>query len=281
VYYADSTGTVHRLLPNGSNSVVADFPLSGHQLLSYAVSPDGGRLIAIVLTVPPLHNPPPQDLTQPYFQEGAHWSLAVETASAGGSTQTTFTKDFGTNYPQPTLVAGWDSSGPVATTASCIGAQNPPQSVRMCGSLLIHIAPDGSHVDQIGGSDCLPLDELPDGTMLCATRVGTEVRRPSGETLWRVAWPDQNYYWGVSLSPDGNAVAAQDVVVSRSGVASAPRTRSPGNPSLVAEGWVDSSTVVEAGPNGQLELCPARDLARCQSLGLSGIYEGVLQSRGR
>ena len=63
VFYADSTGAVHRLKADGSTSVVATFPLSSpQQELSYAVSPDGAHLIAIVLSTPALHNPPPQSL---------------------------------------------------------------------------------------------------------------------------------------------------------------------------------------------------------------------------
>ena len=80
VFYADNTGVIHKLLPDGSTSVVATFPLtSPQQELTYAVSPDGAHLMAIVLTLPPVHNPPPRSLGDPLYQEGAQWSLKVET----------------------------------------------------------------------------------------------------------------------------------------------------------------------------------------------------------
>src|ERR1700681_3638873 len=90
VFYADSTGAVHRLKADGSTSVVATFPLTNaQQALSYAVSPDGAHLIALVLSTPPLHNPPAQTLGDPLFQDGGHWTLKLATADAGGATTTT------------------------------------------------------------------------------------------------------------------------------------------------------------------------------------------------
>jgi hypothetical protein len=276
VFYADSTGAVHKLKPDGSTSVVATFPLSNaQQELSYAVSPDGAHLIATVLTTPPLHNPPAQSLSDPLYQEGGHWTLKLETADAGGSTTTTFQRDFGTSYPQPTQIVGWDNRGPLATLNTHLGAQQAPPSVHIFGDL-IHLAPDGTHLDALGGPGCAVGDNLPDGTVICDQDWQQfSVRTSSGATLWQAPLPSDNYYFGVWLSPDANAVAVQNIVVTRTSVASAAR-QDNGQPLLVALGWLDAGTVLEAAPSGQLSLYSAHGLTKIRDLGLSGLFEGVL-----
>jgi hypothetical protein len=277
VFYADSTGTVHKLRPDGSTAVVATFPLTNaQQELSYAVSPDGAHLIAIVLSTPPLHNPPPQTLGDPLFQEGGHWMLKLETADAGGSTTTTLQRDLGTAFPAPTEIVGWDQKGPLATLTTQIGAQQAPPSAHLFGTL-IHFAPDGTHLDALGGSACTVVDELSDGTVVCDQDWQRfSVRSATGATLWQATLPSDNYYYGLWLSPDANAVAVQGIVVTRTSVASAARRDNYGQSQLVALGWLDSSTVIEAAPSGELSLYEAHGLTKIRDLGLSGIFEGLL-----
>lgn len=277
VFYADSTGAVHRLKPDGSTSVVATFPLSSAQReLGYAVSPDGAHLIATVLSTPPLHNPPPQSLGDPIYQEGGHWTLRLETADAGGTTTTTLQRDLGTAYPSPTTIVGWDKSGPLATTLTQLGAQQATPSAHLFGKL-IHIAPDGTHLDLLGGADCAPVDELSDGTVVCDQDWQQfSVRSSSGATLWQASFPSDNYYFGIWLSPDANSVAAQGIVVTRSSVASAARQNNGGQSQQIALGWLDSSTLVEADQSGQLSLYEAHGFTKIRDLGVSGIFEGLL-----
>src|SRR5205085_8449172 len=59
-YFADANGVIHRLEPTGDLSTATTFRLSGGlQLLSYAVSPDGQHLMAIIVTSPQLKKPIP------------------------------------------------------------------------------------------------------------------------------------------------------------------------------------------------------------------------------
>lgn len=277
VFYADSTGAVHKLKADGSSSVVATFPLTNaQQELSYAVSPDGAHLIAIVLSTPPLHDPPPQTLGDPIYQEGGHWTLKLETADAGGGTTTTLQRDFGTSYPSPTEIVGWDNKGPLATLTTPLGAQQAPPSAHLFGTL-VHLAPDGTHLDALGGSNCSAVDELSDGTVICDQDWQQfSVRSSSGASLWQAPLPSDNYYFGLWLSPDANAVAVQGIVVTRNSVASAARQNSGGQSQLVALGWLDSSTVIEAARSGQLSLYEAHGLTKIRDLGLSGIFAGLL-----
>jgi hypothetical protein len=277
VFYADSTGAVHRLKADGSTSLIATFPLTNaQQELSYAVSPDGAHLIAIVLSTPPLHNPPAQTLGDPIFQEGGHWTLKLETADAGGSTTTTLQRDLGVALPAPTEIVGWDKSGPLATLNTQIGAQQAPASAHLFGTL-IHLAPDGTHLEALGGPNCTVVDELSDGTVVCDQDWQQfSVRSSSGASLWQASLPSDNYYYGLWLSPDANAVAVQGIVVTRTSVASAARHNNGGQSQLVALGWLDANTVIEASSTGQLSLYEARSVVKIRDLGFSGIFEGLL-----
>jgi hypothetical protein len=276
VFYADSTGAVHRLKADGSTSVVATFPLSNaQQELGYAVSPDGAHLIATVLSTPSLHNPPPQTLGDPIYQAGGHWTLKLETADAGGPTTTTLQRDLGTAYPSPTEIVGWDKSGPLATTLTQLGAQQATPSAHIFGKL-IHLAPDGTHLDALGGANCAAADELSDGTVICDDWQQFSVRSSSGATLWQAPFPSDNYYFGVWLSPDANSVAAQGIVVTRTSVASAARQNNGGQSQQVALGWLDSSTLIEADQAGQLSLYEAHGFTKIRDLGVSGVFEGLL-----
>jgi hypothetical protein len=191
VFYADRTGAVHRLKPDGSTSVVATFPLSNaQQELGYAVSPDGLHLIATVFSTPPLHNPPPQTLGDPIYQEGGHWTLKLETADAGGTTTTTLQRDLGTSYPSPTTIVGWDKGGPLATTLTQLGAQQATPSAHLFGRL-IHLAPDGTHLDTPSAA---PTARRPMSSRMersSATRTGSSsacaarAARPSGKRPFR------------------------------------------------------------------------------------------------
>lgn len=279
VFYADSTGAVHRLRPDGSTSVVATFPLTNaQQELSYAVSPDGARLIAIILSTPPLHNPPPASLADPLFQEGGHWTLKLETADAGGSTATTFQRDFGTAFPQPTQIVGWDVHGPVATLNTNLGAQQAPLSAHIFGTPLIHLGADGTHLDVIGGSNCGATDVISNGTVICTVNAPDSfaVRTSTGATLWQGSVPSNNYYYGLWLSPDAKAVAVQGLVVTSAGVVSVGPQATSGPSQLTALGWLDANTVVEATPAGQLSLYEAHGLTKIRDLGVSGIFEGLI-----
>lgn len=279
VFYADASGVVHRLKPDGSKSVAATFPLtSKQQELSYAVSPDGVHLIAIVLSTPPLHNPPPQQLGDPIYQAGGHWSLTVETADTGGTTTTTLQRDLGANFPSPTQIVGWDRNGPLATLNTAIGAQQALPSGHLFGSPLIHLAADGTHLDTVGGQGCFAVDELADGTVICDQDWSNfSVRNASGTALWQAALPSDNYYYGLWLSPDASAVAVQNLILTSSSVASSARQAGTGQPQKVALGWLDANTVVEADyQTSALSLYQARGLIKIRDLGVSGIFEGLL-----
>src|SRR5690348_5219218 len=266
VFYADSAGVVRRLAVDGTVSDVTTFKLtSKQQALSFAVSPDGNELIAIVLSTPPLHVPPPQSLSNPLCAPGT-WSIDLEIATAGGAATVVLHKDLGSAFPRPTVITGWDAFGPTATLNSDICTQAALPSATYNGTL-IHLAPDGTHMEQIGGSGCLAWDELVVGTVLCGANDGQSfsVRRRNGDVLWsRTGSP----LYDVKLSTDGNGVSAGGAIYLRDTdqPASSARTASP--PARIL-GWADSRDVVTLSNDGRLGLAAARNPLTVVDLGLT------------
>jgi hypothetical protein len=271
VFFADSAGVIHRLDPSGATSEVATFRLtSSQQFLSYAVSPDGKKLMAIVFSLPALLNPVPAFPADPYVP-GGRWTLDVESAAAGGPTTVGFHKDFGTSFPQtgPTLMAGWDDGGPTATLASVYCVQQQIPSVEYTGTALIHLAPDGTHLDQIGGPGCQPWDELLDGTVLCAGAQWDSfaVRARGGTLLW-TAQPGCCIN-EPRLSPDGQAVIdGGSRIYARDSPAPASFARVNGQATRML-GWAGNHFVVTVGSNDRLALSAVPNLVTVLDLKLT------------
>lgn len=266
VYYADSAGVIRRMAPDGSVSQIATFALANkQQMLSFAVSPDETRLIGIVISTPPLHNPPPQTLGDPIFAAGT-WTLDLETAQSGGSTTRVLHKDLGSSFPMPTVITGWDAAGPTATLSSQICSQAALPSNWYNGTL-VHLGLDGSHLDRIGGSDCNAYDELVDGTVLCGGKdfQAFSVRRSNGTVLWTGT---ASAPYNLRLSPDGNGVSEGDgEVYLRNSSHAASFARTTPFQGLVL-GWADAQTVV-VEQSGHLGLATAADPLVFRDLGLT------------
>ena len=282
-YYAEPTGKIHRLDPTGTDTIVATFALStAQQELSFAVSPNGKQLIAIVVTAPAVHDPPPKDLSQPFFKEGARWSTELERATAGGATESVLKTDLGPAdrpFGSVTTIAGWDDAGPVALLDTVLAAQQPPASTRLPGGTLVHLGADGTHLDQIGGPNCHPLDELRNGTILCYSGAwprSYEVRTASGQVMWQQDLFGGFYYDPV-LSPDGRRVAVQNTLFMQGlKAASVARQSTPQLPTQ-AQGWVTADTLaVHANSSGSVQLVDVVDLQHPRETGLRGMFVGTL-----
>lgn len=244
VFFADAPGTIRRLDSRGTVTSVATFPISNiQQLLSFAVSPDGLHLGAIVVSLPPVVNPPPTSLAEPFFVPGAHGFLDLEWADAGGTTQVALHRDLGTDFnvfERPTLLVGWDSEGPLATLQTEIGTQSGLVSRKFQGTQLIHLARDGTHLSALGGPNCNPIDLVASGKVLCSTPPTLQVRNTSGQALWSMPWGDCSYPPLLSLS--GQTIACTNFVFESSSRISYPPVR-PGY-AQDPQAWIDDSTLV-------------------------------------
>lgn len=188
-YFVDASGAIRRLDPAGKTTDITTLKLlTSRPLISFAVSPDGVQLMATVVN----------DAV-----EGG--TLDLENATSGSPATIVFHRSLAQPGHGATLITGWDNGGPTASLESVTCVPNRPASSEFTGSALVHLAPDGTHLDQIGGRDCAPLDELADGTVLCTTAYQDSftVRNQHGD----VGWGDPEPVSEPRLSPDGTAVA--------------------------------------------------------------------------
>ena len=273
VFYADSKGVIHRLDADGTSKAVATFPITSDQFLSFAVSPDGQQLIAILFSTPPVKNPIPPFGTDPYIATGT-WTLDLEMAPAGGATTTVLHSDYGHTYPAtgPTIIAGWDDAGPIATLNTYMCVQNSVPSVEYIGSPLIHLGTDGTHLDTIGGSACHPWDELHDGTVLCGGGdwASFAVRSRLGADLWSGAVA--GFISEPRLSPDGNGVVVngdQVEILMRGEHSPASFGRAGGARLYTLLGWFGNDYVVALRDDQRLGLVPVTHPSNFVATGLT------------
>src|SRR5262249_37012061 len=106
VYFSDATGEVRSLAPDGTVARVTTFPVtSGRQMLSFAVSPDGSRIVGGVFTVP-------TNVGCGLSTSGGGFDAYK--ANAGSSPQLVYHESWA---PGQDVMAftGWDAIGPIGT----------------------------------------------------------------------------------------------------------------------------------------------------------------------
>jgi outer membrane protein assembly factor BamB len=109
VYFADGKGVVRSLSASGQITKVATFPLtSSQQMLSFAVSPDGSRLLGTVFTVPKNAFPCNGSSSSGTFTFDAY-------AAASGEAGKLLYHQTWTTPPSLVSLIGWDSLGPIGT----------------------------------------------------------------------------------------------------------------------------------------------------------------------
>ncbi|MDR3083718.1 MAG: hypothetical protein LBV60_22850, partial [Streptomyces sp.] len=260
IFYVNAQGTISSLAPDGSVKRATNLTLRpGQNIISFAVSPDGRKIAASILNYPPPHNPPPQSISDPFLEPGEWW-YDYATATVGQAAQRVVSRDLGT-YPQVvqpngiTTVVGWDQRGPVAVTDTTLATQGGILSSLTPGMALVNLGADGSHLDQIGGAGCIPLDTTVSGDVICysSNAPGAPgvcpaqylVNSATGATLWSASL--NGCVSNPRLSPESDRFCTDSGVVhNKSGTTtSLPQSSLP--QSDTCQGWVDDSTVVLFG----------------------------------
>lgn len=286
VYYADAAGVVRSLAVDGSVANVASFPLTGaQQLLSFAVSPDGGQLLAAVFGFPPVHVPPPQTPIDPPFGPG-DFTLQVFTARAGQSVAALYRR----NWPQSggpprdvLSIVGWSQEAPLATIDTSLGTQQGSLGRQMFGHVA-ELDTAGRPGPPLGGYSCDAWSALPDETVLCdddGQLRNFSVRGRDGSVRFRVHASGDAQYLDVELAPDASRVAYM-VSGGRAAVTDAAGRSTQLPASFRPEGWLNPSTVVgvvqTAQGEGDMALVQLDRPTRLQDLGFKGFFAGVVQS---
>lgn len=275
VYFVDGNGVVRLLEPSGKVSVVATFAMTPVQHeLWFAVSPDGSRLLAGVLTMP---NVVP---AEPFPTLSGTWKFDLESAAAGGATTVLQHAESATgpDNPQgssltPIFPVGWTSAGPVAMVGAPLATQD-----RWTGGPLYVIDSSGKPGARVGGDDATSATILPSGIMPAVTGpIGqpakVTVRDSAGTVLWTPA-VDGGYAMNLKLSPRADAITDGQHAETRQGPFNLPTN-------FFAAGWVDAATLVGSPYTGNVTgdlsyITSHDDPATIHHLGILGAFAGVL-----
>jgi len=284
VYFADAAGVVKSLSVNGQIARVATFPLtSGQQMLSFAVSPDGSRLLGAVLTAPP----------NPQFgcngsRGVGDFTLDVYSAPVGGANTLLRHEVLAHNDPKLTILpanvlafAGWDQVGPLATY--------PTDWIRGCCSLPHNYngkpvrldANTGAVIKEVSPPTCNVQDVASSGNYLCSVGLdgrSLSVRRPDGSEVWKTSgqWtllvsflsPDERRL----AAPLANTAADTVEVVGRDG----SRTLLAGD--FWPVGWLDSTTVIGIHGARNLSYVALNAPTMIGDMGFTGKFVGTVRS---
>lgn len=280
VFYADGAGTVTSLDAHGLSQGITKFPYAAQQELSFAVSPDGAHLAAVILTFPPVHDPPPQSLADPVFAAG-DYREDVYFADTGQPARLARSR----TWKQPSVpadvlqVVGWGPNGPIVTTDTVLGSQQP--AVNQWFGHAAYLKPDGTPGDAPGGPDCFAQGIAPDGSVLCGDgRLATAtLRAPDGSVRF-----SGQCGLDLALAPDGRRFACRDNASARTIAYSADGSMVVLPPSLRPLGWLDATTVIGQISTSavQFEAATVRLAApdKLEDLGFKGYFVGVVQTAG-
>ncbi|HEY2706164.1 MAG TPA: hypothetical protein VGL20_20980 [Candidatus Dormibacteraeota bacterium] len=263
VHFLDAAGMVRRLSPAGGPAqAVATLPQPGAGAVDFAVSPDGGRVMASVLT--------------PAAARGRAGRVDLLLSVAGGAAALLRRLPVPAGATTALRVAGWDVAGPVVVPDAPI---TPPPGTDGGGLWRGHPA----HADlrgavgpRLGDAACALSRVQPDDGLLC---VGTDGAGGSvaavyseGQLLHRFA--------GVGaaplLAPGGERVA------STSGVGRGAVEGVDGRTEVLAAAagapvaWLDAATVVGIGTGG-LTSVALDPTGRVVELGITGEVAGVIR----
>ena len=293
VYFVDGHGVVRTLAPSGVVRQVAVFRITqSQQEISFAVSPDGKQLVAVILTFPSVGKLIPG--TGWHALVGP-WKLEVDRAEIGGPTIVLHKWQATAGEPsQPggfanIVMAGWDAKGPVAVVGSNYATQNPlfDQQTFYGGHFAnvdIRTGLPGLMVGGCQDHNAGPWSVRVDGTTVCATYMSSGIRRVSvdspGQPLWQPALPLKPPF-GLAgsfvLSADGSRLAMDGAVVGRSGSTLAV------NELFAPEGWLDAGTLIgiqrdKADPNRYvMAYLRLSDPTHPFSLGFVGEFVGAIR----
>jgi hypothetical protein len=296
VFYADGNGVVRSLAIDGAVTTVATFPMtSPQQMLSFAVSPDGGRILGAIFTMP--KNAGPCDGSA----STATYSFDAYAATSGTSSRLVYHQTWTGSHGVMALT-GWDAVGPIGTYPTVWASQGGGPSstlglfVRIDASTMKPLSP---FADQ---GSCVVWQSVQSGAFVCTldpvmTGGGTaqqsvdspvSVRRADGSEIWRFTVTSTNTASGPILAPDERHVMICCADVAGPGfaqwVAGQDGSKATMSNGFTATGWLDSQTMIGYSHPDPLQQPPfslgyvrSADLGQYTSLGLYGEFIGTVR----
>jgi hypothetical protein len=279
VYYVDSSGQVRSLAPDGTVVPVTRFPqVNPQQVLSFVVSPDGAKLLATIFSWPPVHDPPPRTPVQPAFGPG-DMTLDVYTAVPGQAPTRVHHQAWpqSNQLPRDVMqVVDWATNGPLVTTDTVLGTQQPLPGQRFFGHLA-ELDDVGGLGQRVGGQSCGAVSVTTNETVLCLDQgfANPSVHSRTGGVLYSLPSAPGGSFQGAVLAPDGQKTAYGSSVIGRDG----SKLQLP--PQFYTEGWLDAQTLIGVQLTNQgesdLDLLRLSSPKQVTDLGFKALFVGMVQ----
>jgi hypothetical protein len=281
VYYWDGEGVVRSLAVDGRISEVAHFPLTqSQQELSVAVSPDGTKLLAVVLNLPPPPTAPTGSQGGNRAFNNAPFSMEIYSAAPGKPASKISHQDGSITVSTPTVpilqLDFWDAAGPVASYPAVLGTQGG--GPHQWNGPLVQLDPNGTPVSSIGGGDCPAEDVTYDATYVCIDRgqqsKSVRVVAPDGRRLWSGQSEGAQYIYAFLAPNHSHIVVLGDPGATVMG-ADGSSVKLPNN--FFHSGWLDDQTIIGSQSGAKdLSYVKLAQPTKAMTLGASGTFVGTL-----
>jgi hypothetical protein len=288
VYFADAKGVVRSLAVDGTVRTVAKFPMtSSQQMISFAVSPDGGRLLGTVFTVPK------NGFSCSGAPTAATFTFDAYTALSGQPSKLVYHQSW-SHPPNVLELTGWDALGPVGQYPSVWATQGGGPGLDL--GVFVRIDPTTMKVRSkfsdpglcrtwssvaSGASVCLPDPVFHGEGDAQVTVQRVSVRRPDGTELWHFTVTSMNGAWSPMLAPDSRhaIICCADVDGPDFGTWDVGQDKSQivVSNGFVPQGWLDSQTLIGYSPKGAA-YARSNDPANFKSIAVAGDFLGTVRT---
>jgi hypothetical protein len=287
VYFADAKGVVRSLAIDGTVAVAATFAMtSTQQMLSFAVSPDGTRIVGTIFTVP-------ASATGCGGAASGTFTFDAYTAPVGGAAKLVY-HDSWTTSRNVLALTGWDSVGPIGTYPTVWASQGGGPGSALGAKVRVDAATVRPGSVLSDPNKCQVWDSNSTGAFVCMgdavmTGGGTadqrvnqpvSIRNADGTEAWRFTAIGQNAPFGPFLSPDGTRVmvCCNDLNLSDSHELLVGRDGTQVNlaAGFGASGWLDQETMV-GWVNSNMAYVASSSPGLAVSMGFPGLFVGTVR----
>jgi hypothetical protein len=291
VFYADAKGVVRSLAVDGSVATVATFPLtSTNQMLSFAVSPDGKRLLGTIFT------PPAEAMSCIGSSSGGTFTFDAYSAASGGPSRLLYHL-FWTNSQSQNVLAltGWDSVGPLGSYPTVWWSQGGGPGSTLGVAVHVDSATGKPGTQMSDPSKCQVWDSVASGSFVCMsdgvmTGGGTadqrvqqpvSIRSANGTELWHATVTGQNGPFAPYLASDGKHVmiCCNDIDLANPHelVIGSDATQLNLAKGFYARGWLDGTTVIGDQGGSQMAYVALKSPGLIVPMGFAGSFVGTVR----
>ncbi len=290
VFFADSKGVIRSLAIDGTVAVAATFPMtSAQQMLSFAVSPDGTRLLGTVFTVPSNAG-----LACSGQSATVTYTFDAYSALAGGASTLVYHQTWSRSQDVLALT-GWDAVGPIGTYPTVWASQGGGPGSTLGVKVRVDDATIRPGTVLSDPTKCQVWDSITSAAFVCMgdavmTGGGTadqrvnqpvSIRNADGTQAWQFTATGQNAPFTPLLSPDGThvMVCCNDLNLSDSHELLVGKNGDQVNlaQSFGASGWLDATTMI-GWVNSNMAYVAANAPGIAISMGFAGEYLGTIRS---